>query len=95
MTWTMTATFPTANCFRQAKIEFNRKPPLKCFKIVVCTGVKDDGGQQSEGDPAAANCGQDDRLRGQGRGWEDLVRRVLLGGRQHGHTQEDGCRRLK
>lgn len=58
-------------------------------------GVKNDGGQQFERHATATNCGQDNRFRGQGWGWQDLVWRVLFGCWQYGYTQEDGCRCLE
>jgi len=40
-------------------------------------GAQDDGGHQPEGAAAAADRGQDDHLRGQGRRRQDILQRVL------------------
>lgn len=60
----------------------------------MSAGAQDDGGQQPEGHAAAADRGQDDPVRGQGRGRAHLVRGVLRRGGQHRHTQEDGGGRV-
>lgn len=59
------------------------------------SGAKDDGRQQPEGHPAAADRRQDHCVRRQGRGRQDFLRRVLLGRGQHRHPQKDGRRRLR
>lgn len=73
---------------------FNQRNITCIMYVCVCVGTEDDGGQQLEGHAAAADRGQDDPVRGQGRGREDLVRGVLQRGGQHRHTQEDGRRRV-
>lgn len=59
------------------------------------SGAKDDGGQQPERHPAAADRRQDHCVRRQGRGRQNFLRGVLLGGGQHRHPQKDGRRRLR
>lgn len=59
------------------------------------SGAKDDGRQQPERHPAAADRRQDHRVRRQGRGRQNFLRGVLLGGGQHRHPQKDGRRRLR
>lgn len=50
---------------------------------VYPTGAENDGGQQPKGHAAAADRGQDDPVRRQGRGRQDLLRGVLQRGGQH------------
>lgn len=65
------------------------------FFALPSPGAKDDGRQQPEGHPAAADRRQDHCVRRQGRGRQNFLRRVLLGGGQHRHPQKDGRRRLR
>lgn len=58
-------------------------------------GAEDDGGQQPEGHPAPADRRQNYPLRGQGRRRQNQFRGILQHCRQHGCTQENGCRCLK
>lgn len=64
------------------------------FGMVTISGSKNDGGQQSQGHATATNRRQNDLVRGQGRGRQDIVRGVLQRGREHRHPQEDGGGRL-
>ena len=59
---------------------------------VTISGAKDDGWEQPEGHTAAADRGQNDPLRRQGRRRTDQLRGVLRHCWQHRRTQEDGGR---
>jgi hypothetical protein len=67
---------------------------LKLINFYPSSGIENDGRQQPERRPAPTDRGQDNLLRRQGRGRQNIIRGVLLGRGQHGHPQKDGRRRL-
>ena len=55
---------------------FSRLCKLHSLKLLVIdhyVGSEDDGGEKPEGDPAAADCGQNHEVCGQERGWQDQL----------------------